>query len=73
MYQEMSLRDFIGEKPWIEQQNCDNSNEQLDDSRDARDRFCNDAFEIGWNIEKAIFLLDQVQRTAKDWICFDSF
>ena len=40
-------------------------------SQEARKLFCNNAFEIAWIIEKATFLLKQVDATLKNWISVD--
>ena len=60
LYQASELRQFIKESPWM-----------ISKNQDARSLFCNDAFEIAWILEKATFLLKQVETTLNDWMAVD--
>ena len=51
-----SLRDFVKAMPWMK-----------NGKREARQHFCNDAFEIAWVINKGQYLLSQVETTMRDW------
>lgn len=35
------------------------------------DCFCYDAFEIGWNQEKVVFLLQKIEECTRDWVSVD--
>ena len=60
LYQQSDLRQFINETPWMQSKN-----------KETYGLFCNDAFEIAWVIEKAAFLLKQVEGTLNDWMAVD--
>jgi hypothetical protein len=60
LYRSCTLKKFVRESPWLQ-----------GSKRKAKLNFCNDAFEIAWILNKAHYLLNQVEITMKDWTCVD--